>query len=102
MWDVMDAILDIWSANRKLSRNGLLGSYGAGCRPSAQHLLVKRSGGRLDRPVVYCENRASRNSPSFAVALNCGIGSSPLNAEVNAFERLQIVRGRNSSYFRSK
>src|SRR5260370_13710604 len=48
------------------------------------------------------ENRASRNSPSLAVALNCGMGSSSLNAEVNAFERLQIVRGRNSSYFGSK
>jgi hypothetical protein len=47
------------------------------------------------------ENRASRNSPSFAVVLNCGIGSSCLNAEVNALERLQIVRGRNSSYLGS-
>src|SRR5216683_3329779 len=46
-----------------------------------------------------CEKRASRNSPSLAVALNCGMGSSSLNADVNAFERLQIVRGRNSSYF---
>src|SRR6266849_4507708 len=45
-----------------------------------------------------CEKRASRNSPSMAVALNCGMGSSSLNAEVNAFERLQIVRGRNSSH----
>jgi hypothetical protein len=45
-----------------------------------------------------CENRASRNSPSLAVALNCGMGSNSLNAEVNALERLQIVRGRNSSY----
>ena len=35
---------------------------------------------------------------SFAVALNCGIGSSSLNAEVNAFDRLQIVRALNSSY----
>jgi hypothetical protein len=42
------------------------------------------------------ENPASRNSPSFAVALNWGIGSSSLNAEVNALERLQIVRGLNS------
>jgi hypothetical protein len=33
------------------------------------------------------ENRASRNSPSLAVALNCGMGSSSLKAEVNAFER---------------
>src|ERR1700716_1527652 len=30
------------------------------------------------------------------------MGSSSLNAEVNALERLQIVRGRNSSYFGSK
>ncbi len=45
---------------------------------------------------------SSRNSPNFAVALNCGIGSSSLNADVNAFERLQMVRGRNSSYFGSK
>jgi hypothetical protein len=37
------------------------------------------------------ENRASRNSPSLAVALNCGMGSSSLNAEMNAFERPQIV-----------
>ncbi len=44
-----------------------------------------------------CENRVSRNSPNFVVALNCGIGSSCLNAEVNAFERLQKVRDRNSS-----
>jgi hypothetical protein len=34
--------------------------------------------------------------------LNCGIGSSSLNAEVNDFDRLQIVRDRNSSYFGSK
>src|SRR6266851_1176099 len=47
-------------------------------------------------------NLPSRNSPSSAVALNCGIGSSSLNADVNALERLQIVRGRNSSYFGSK
>ena len=44
------------------------------------------------------ENGVSRNSPNLAVALNCGIGSSSLNAEVNAFERLHIVRGWNSSY----
>jgi len=43
--------------------------------------------------------RASRNSPSLAVALNWGIGSSSLKADVKAFDRLQIVRDRNSSYF---
>jgi len=41
-------------------------------------------------------------APSLAVALNCGMGSSSLNAEVNALERLQIVRGWNSSHFGSK
>ena len=41
-------------------------------------------------------------SPSLAVALNCGMGSSSLNAEVKVLERLQIVRDRNSSYFGSK
>jgi hypothetical protein len=34
--------------------------------------------------------------------LECGIGSSVLNAEPNAFERLQIVRERNSWYLGSK
>jgi selenocysteine lyase/cysteine desulfurase len=53
-------------------------------------------------PQKACEKRASRNSPSFAVALNCGMGSSSLNAEVNAFERLHMVRDLNSSYFGSK
>ncbi len=33
------------------------------------------------------ESLDSRNSPSLAVGLNCGMGSSSLNAEVNAFER---------------
>ena len=41
---------------------------------------------------------SSRNDASFAVALNCGIGSSSLKADVKAFDRLQIVRDRNSSY----
>jgi hypothetical protein len=49
----------------------------------------------------FRENRASRYSPSLAVALNWGTGSSSLKAEVKAFERLHIVRGRNSSYFGS-
>ena len=35
--------------------------------------------------------------PSLDVALNCGTGSSSLHAEMNTLERLQIVRGRNSS-----
>lgn len=42
------------------------------------------------------------NAPNFAVVLNCGIGSSSLNAEVKAFERLHIVRDANSGYGGSK
>lgn len=38
-----------------------------------------------------------RNGASFAVALNCGIGSSSLNAEVKALTMLQSVLGANSS-----
>jgi hypothetical protein len=53
-------------------------------------------------PQNACENLASQNSPSFAVALNWGIGSSSLKADVNAFDRLQIVLDRNSSYYGSK
>jgi hypothetical protein len=56
---------------------------------------------RISRPEPVmrwnnCENRASGNSPRFALALNCGMGSGPLRAKVKAFERLQIVRERNS------
>jgi methionine synthase I (cobalamin-dependent) len=40
---------------------------------------------------------SSRNGPSFAVALNCGIGSKLLKELVNALDRLHIVRGANSS-----
>jgi len=50
----------------------------------------------------YFQGPASRSSTAFAVALNCGMGSSCLKAEVNAFERLQIVLGRKSSYFGSR
>ena len=63
--------------------------------------LLPRGGGPigaappLERPVEL----RSRNSPSLAVALNCGMGSSSLNAEVNAFERLQTVRALYSSNF---
>ena len=35
----------------------------------------------------------SRNFPSFAVACNWGVGSSSVNADVNVFDRLEMVRG---------
>jgi hypothetical protein len=44
----------------------------------------------------------ARKPPSLAVALNCGTGSSFLNALVNAFDKLHIVRGENSGYSGSK
>jgi hypothetical protein len=47
---------------------------------SAAPARVYRRSGDRRRPRV--KNRASRNSPSLAVALNWGIGSSSLNAEV--------------------
>ena len=46
--------------------------------------VTLESGGRAGAPLPQkdWENRVSRNSPSLAVALNCGIGSNSLNAEV--------------------
>ena len=41
----------------------------------------------------YTAGAASRNLPNLAVARNWGIGSSALNADVNAFDRLHMVRG---------
>ena len=48
-------------------------------------------------PYATSVRMASRNGASFAVALNCGMGSSSLNANVNAFPKLQRVLGANSS-----
>jgi hypothetical protein len=39
---------------------------------------------------------ASRNRPSFAVARNCGMGSSSLDADVSVFDRLHMVLDLNS------
>jgi hypothetical protein len=58
---------------------------------------VSKSSARFREAVA-----SSRNEASFAVALNCGIGSSSLNALVNALERLQVVLGANSSTRGSK
>src|SRR5260370_6790573 len=51
-----------------------------------------RCGDRPESPLGQndCENRVSINSPSFAVALNWGMGSSSLKTDVKAFDRLQI------------
>ncbi len=45
----------------------------------------------------YEGRNACRNPANLAVALYCGIGSNSLNALVNAFERLHMVRAWNSS-----
>jgi hypothetical protein len=96
------------SAIRRLTTNrpGKPSRWGVGFRTTP---LGRKGVSKERRPGRYrysgqkhCENLASRNSPSFAVALNCGMGSSSLNADVNAFDRLQIVRERNSSYFGAK
>lgn len=64
-----------------------------------EHPLVRFARLRdLPRPQNFREYRCSRNPLSLAVALNCGIGSSSLNADVNALDRLHSVRALNSSY----
>jgi hypothetical protein len=55
----------------------------------AAHDLAKRKPGDF--------HEASRNPASLAVARNGGIGSNCLNADVKALDRLQSVRGWNSS-----
>src|SRR5690348_1368800 len=47
--------------------------------------------------IFAARGAASRKPASFAVARNCGTGSSSLKALVKAFERLHIVRAWNSS-----
>jgi hypothetical protein len=46
---------------------------------------------------LHPSERASRKGASLAVARYCGTGSSAFSADVNAFDRLHIVRGANSS-----
>ena len=57
-----------------------------------QPLLQRGRGGKW--PNYVCTD--CRKPASFAVALNWGIGSSSLNADVKAFDRLHSVRGSNS------
>ena len=64
-----------------------------------QYLLGQQ---KLEKLQNFRASRSSRNAPSFAVALNWGIGSSSLKADVNALDRLHRVRGRKSSYCGSK
>jgi hypothetical protein len=52
-----------------------------------------RRGVNLLRPQAGHLSGLCKKPASLAVALKCGIGSSSLNAEVKAFDRLHIVRG---------
>src|SRR5262249_28034383 len=51
----------------------------------------------IHRATSYEVRTDCKKPASFAVTLYCGIGSRSLNALVNAFDRLHIVRGWNSS-----
>ena len=46
---------------------------------------------------LSCYLIVCKNGANLPVALNWGTGSSSLNADVKAFDRLHIVRGWNSS-----
>jgi integrase len=56
-----------------------------------------RNWGKTQKALTHSQELAK-----LAVALNCGIGSSSLNADVNALERLHMVHSRISWYFGSK
>jgi hypothetical protein len=85
---------------RKLSTNGFGEINGGKRRPPRNAHREKRDNKRSAvRPapphfLKAFENRASKDFPSFAVALKWGIGSSSLKADVKAFDRLSIVRDR--------
>src|SRR6478735_6427235 len=74
----------------------------------AQQLIVQAH--FLHCGLRYCDEAETtsqlgswaREAPNFAVALNCGTGSSFLKALVKAFDRLHMVRGENSGYSGSK
>jgi hypothetical protein len=66
-------------------------------KPGAVQRVAVPSGPDLD----YAGSCA-RKPPSLAVALNCGTGSSFLNALVKAFDKLHIILAENSGYYGSK
>jgi hypothetical protein len=46
---------------------------------------------------IILRSPLQETGPGFAVARSCGTGSSSLNADVNAFDRLHMVQDSNSS-----
>jgi len=84
----------------QMTRHGQYTEHGPFVASStlAARTRSRASGPYSDYVVEIYEGRTDcRNPASFAVALYCGIGSSSLNALVNAFDRLHIVRAWNSS-----
>jgi len=75
----------IWA--EKSAHHSLVESVAAeGVTPLRRAASMNGASGALGRQLV-------QNSPSLAVALNWGTGSSFLNALVNALDKLHIVRG---------
>ena len=68
------------------------------CREDCGRCTVRPLRGGAFWDYAKTLGRSSKKGASFAVALNCGIGSSSLNAEVKAFAKLHRVQGANSSY----
>ena len=81
-----------WSANRKLGApelaDGVINRAAFTVRVAGGVQVFTESGDYIRTPC--------RKPDSLAVALNWGIGSSSLNADVKAFVRLHNVRGSNS------
>ena len=64
----------------------------------AEILVVKRASADIALLARAIVRTHCQNSPSFAVALNCGMRSGSWKAEVNASERLPIVRDGNTVF----
>ena len=74
--------------------------FPASCAPGTRASLRYRGPGRRYDPPQRKPGHGHecfKNPANLAVALNCGIGSSVLKADVKALDRLQSVRGWNSS-----
>jgi hypothetical protein len=91
-----------------VSRNALMGT----CQTDRDHATLSysyskkldpfREDGHPERSQGGYAGNWARKPPSLAVALNCGTGSSFLNALVKAFDRLHMVLAENSAYCGSK
>jgi hypothetical protein len=64
----------------------------------AEILVVKRASADIALLAGAIVRTDCQNSPSFAVALNCGMRSGSWKAEVNASQRLPIFRDGNAVF----